>query len=515
VGLCAPSCDPGFRDCDLDPINGCERPLDTVSDCGGCGILCGDANAVTACVGAACSPTCNSGFGDCDGNPGNGCETDLNNDPTHCGACPNACGGGGQICVAGTCQASPCPAGLGDCDTDPALLCATNLDSSLQHCGFCTNACSAANGTPACSAGQCRVQACDTGFDDCDGVSSNGCETPLATTTDHCGACGTACLNANGNTSCSGSTCVPTCSTGFDDCDTSRQNGCETSLDSVDNCGACGNACPANGGTPVCNAGVCGIRCDLNGTFALKITMTGSWPTTANVKSGGGDFFFWLKADTTHTGNSVAATVTECGRFMPEIVNRVNESLIHGYDNHVFDGDFLPSSSAAVALTGSFPGATLTWPLTANELGIALANPKTDSWPRSASDIPAAQRVDMDRDGKPGVTGTYATGETFTRTSAAIFGFKRADIPYYAARVAFSLNGTLNSCSDSTGVANMSHVDLRIYGCNLANSSQDCSSTEGRFVDDNTPTVVTGAASYVLQRVATGSACPAIRAALP
>lgn len=517
--LCVPACDSGHADCDGDPVNGCEQPLDTVAACGGCGVVCSETNATTACVGGECSPTCANGFGDCDGNPGNGCEADLDNDPARCGSCTIACGASGQICAAGACQASPCGPGVGECDGDLGVTCETSTDTSLQHCGFCGNACSVDNGTPTCAGGQCGVQGCDGGFGDCDALASNGCEVPLATTAAHCGACGAACVNPNGNTSCSGSSCVPTCSTGFGDCDGSRQNGCETALNGVNNCGGCGNVCPANAGTPLCNAGICDTVCDLSGTFALKLTMTGSWPAVANVKSGGGTFFFWLKATTNHAGNSVAATVTECGRFMPEIIADMvvgpDESLIHGYADGPFDSGLLPSSSAAITLDRSTPGATLSWPLTANQLGIAMTNPKTDSWPSAASSIPAAQRVDMDGDGKPGVTGTYATGATFPRTSDALFGGNRADLPYYAARLRFSLNGTLTSCSASSGSATINSTDLRIYGCNRSGSTQDCTATEGAFVDANTPTVVSGPASYVLQRVASGAGCAAVRAAIP
>ncbi len=517
--LCAPTCDPGYADCDQDPLNGCEQPLDTLADCGDCAVACSETNATTACLGGACSPTCASGFGDCDGNPGNGCEADLDNDPTRCGSCSFACGTSGQICVAGTCQASPCSPGFGECDGDLGVTCETSTDTSLQNCGFCSNACSVDNGTPTCSAGDCAIGGCDSGFGDCDALASNGCEVPLATTAAHCGGCGSACVNPNGNTSCSGSSCAPTCSTGFGDCDASRQNGCETALDGVNNCGGCGNVCPANGGTPICNAGLCDTLCDLSGTFALKMTMTGSWPAVANVRSGGGTFFFWLKATTTHVGNSVAATVTECGRVMPEIVADMvvgaDEPLIHGYTNGPFDSGLLPSSAAAVTLNRSSPGATLSWPLTANQLGIAMTNPKTDAWPSATSGIPAGQRVDMDGDGKPGVTGTYATGATFPRTSAAFFGGNRADLPYYAARLRFSLNGSLSSCSASSGTATVTSTDLRIYGCNRSGSAQDCDATEGAFVDANTPTVVSGPASYVLERVANGAGCAAVRAAIP
>lgn len=78
-GACAiVTCNSRFADCDGAFSNGCERPIDTVADCGSCGNTCpARPGSMPACSGAACSFTCNSGFSDCDGNAVNGCETAL------------------------------------------------------------------------------------------------------------------------------------------------------------------------------------------------------------------------------------------------------------------------------------------------------------------------------------------------------------------------------------------------------------------------------------------------------
>jgi hypothetical protein len=511
AGICVPTCVPGFGDCDGDPSNGCEQALDVVGHCGACGAVCADTHALAACVDARCSPACSSGFRDCDGNPNNGCEADLENDPMNCGGCAGVCGSD-EICSSGRCVPSPCAAGLGDCDGDPSA-CEASVESSTAHCGFCNNACAAASGTPACVAGECRVQACDGGFGDCDGVQANGCEVPLATTAQHCGSCATACTNAHGTTSCNGSSCAPTCSSGFGDCDGSRQNGCETALDSVSHCGACGNACPANGGTPVCNSGVCGTTCDLDGTFALALSAPCSWPASQYRRAGNGTLVYWFKADLDQTGTSVAATVLECGRIKPPLVNTVDETVQQGFPNTLYDNDFLPSSSAVLTLGASSPGSSFSWPLTAHLMGISMDDPKADGWPTSASQVPAARRIDMDRDGKVGMTGTYDGGD-YPRTSTS-FSFNRADQFYFAARTSYSLSGSLMSCSASSGSATLSRADIRILGCNRANSTQDCSASESDLLDTTAAPLTIGAGSYTLARIANGAGCAAVRAALP
>ncbi|MDB4931393.1 MAG: Tryptophan synthase alpha chain [Myxococcaceae bacterium] len=65
VGLCQLDgvCAPGFADCDSEPANGCEAPLNTTTDCGFCRRSCGTPlNASSACTGVACSSACNAGY---------------------------------------------------------------------------------------------------------------------------------------------------------------------------------------------------------------------------------------------------------------------------------------------------------------------------------------------------------------------------------------------------------------------------------------------------------------------
>jgi hypothetical protein len=106
VGKCGFRCLVGWGDCNLDPKDGCETSV--VADIGNCG-HCGNAcpvrpNARAAvCLKGQCGSQCQPGFGDCNGNPLDGCEADLLRDPADCGACGNACANG-QSCVGGRCQ---------------------------------------------------------------------------------------------------------------------------------------------------------------------------------------------------------------------------------------------------------------------------------------------------------------------------------------------------------------------------------------------------------------------------
>lgn len=111
----------------------------------------------------------------------------------------------------------------------------------------------------------------ETGID-CGGGSCPACCIPLCDGRE-CGnnGCGGSCgdcSNSHGSTSCSGAgLCVPVCSSGYDNCDFNKVNGCETVLGTVSNCASCGNACSGgmtctnfvctNLSGPVCGDDIC------------------------------------------------------------------------------------------------------------------------------------------------------------------------------------------------------------------------------------------------------------------
>jgi hypothetical protein len=111
MGACQLTCVSGFGNCDGDPSNGCETPLDTVDNCRSCGNACVFANATAACGAAGCEiASCDMNFENCDATLGNGCEADLLNARRTCGDCMTDCGGGNKCCN-GMCQAASavCP----------------------------------------------------------------------------------------------------------------------------------------------------------------------------------------------------------------------------------------------------------------------------------------------------------------------------------------------------------------------------------------------------------------------
>ena len=261
AGVCAiGSCGATFGNCDNDAVNGCETSLRSAANCGACGTACSRPNATSSCASGTCTTTaCDVGFGDCDGDATNGCETNTNTSQ-NCGGCNTQCSRPNAVssCASGTCSTLACNSGFGDCDGDASNGCETALNS-LTHCGGCNVACALANASESCAAGSCALVTCDSGFGNCDFMAQNGCETPLNTAA-NCNACGALCDYANSSESCATGSCVLTgCSSGYANCDNNESNGCEQSLNTTAHCGGCNVVCSRNNASATCTTGSCAL----------------------------------------------------------------------------------------------------------------------------------------------------------------------------------------------------------------------------------------------------------------
>jgi hypothetical protein len=206
-GKCNLVCGAGRADCDGMTANGCEADLANPASCGSCKNNCTMLpNVATAeCNAGVCGKImCRPGFADCNGDPADGCERSLNS-ATDCGACGRSCAlahAEGQ-CNNGTCGVMGCDTGFADCNGRPADGCEAAL-SSPQNCGACGTVCPS-NG--ACMNGRCGCTTdaeCGAGNSCCNGVcadTSTTCflwpclpGTEVSAARENCGGCGMLCL---------------------------------------------------------------------------------------------------------------------------------------------------------------------------------------------------------------------------------------------------------------------------------------------------------------------------------
>lgn len=258
--------------CDDGVANGNETALDCGGDCSPCRAdepcRTGKDCVSGECNDRVCGTECTDGFANCDEQNANGCEVGLRTDVANCGSCGNACDlpHATAECSAGECRIASdgCEPGYQDCNGDPQDGCEINLKTNKLNCGACDKVCPDLNGTPSCVAGLCQID-CNQGFEDCDKTRDNGCEINLDTNSRNCSECDEECPAEPGNSAyCKAGTCgQTTCAAGRGDCngDPGDPGGaCETSLDSdVDNCGACGNKCEAVNAEVACVKGKCVI----------------------------------------------------------------------------------------------------------------------------------------------------------------------------------------------------------------------------------------------------------------
>ncbi|MBI5535313.1 MAG: hypothetical protein HY898_21475 [Deltaproteobacteria bacterium] len=269
-GTCAlDKCAAGWADCDNDPVNGCEIEIAAdPNNCGTCGVGCAFPHATSACASGTCQlAACQADYLNCDAQAANGCEVYSKTDPDHCGSCPTSCnpdGGTQKSCKNGVCVTDTCAPGTGDCDGNTSNGCETNTNTSPTSCGSCGFACQFAHATPICTSGDCHLASCDAGYANCDGNEANGCESNTLTSTSNCGGCGALCTaKPHATAACVAGSCELNCDTGFADCDSNAANGCEAGvLGDVLHCGSCTTACSSAHGTPGCATGVCTITCD-------------------------------------------------------------------------------------------------------------------------------------------------------------------------------------------------------------------------------------------------------------
>lgn len=209
--------------------------------------------------------SCLPGTANCDGNQSNSCETDTRNEVMNCGSCGNVCparANGAAVCLGGRCDLV-CTTGFQNCNGTASDGCETDTRTNLTSCGTCGTVCPARNNaTATCTAGACGFT-CLPGYADCDNNPVNGCEVDTRVTEGACGRCGNVC---GAGQVCSNGSCQFTCSQADGGVSLVSCPGgatCISLANNLANCGRCGNVCGANiHAHATCVSGVCGNACN-------------------------------------------------------------------------------------------------------------------------------------------------------------------------------------------------------------------------------------------------------------
>ncbi len=236
----------------------------------GCGLTdctpCAFANGTARCSNGQCRLAgCNSGFSDCNLNEADGCEQPTGTDANNCGACGNVCviNHGTPKCENSACVVDTCDTGWSDCDGLGSNGCEAFTERDPSNCGMCGNECQPAGSM--CENNTCRPVVCLPGLADCD--QDGACETNVgAFDANNCGHCGKVCSLPNAVTKCNIGKCeIESCVAPFLDCDGDPGNGCEVDpgKDNALHCGGCGRTCStSNAISATCIGGACGALCE-------------------------------------------------------------------------------------------------------------------------------------------------------------------------------------------------------------------------------------------------------------
>ena len=245
--------------------------------------------------------------------------------------------------------------------------------------------------------------------------------------------------------------------------------------------------------------------------------MPATWAGSVGIAAGSGTAAVWLKYQTTSDGSLVPGSMTHCGVLIPDFsLTPLLGGERYGVNFGIPLFDAQPprafASDPIMQVDGAgFPGDAFTMSQMAQVLGTTLSNPLTDPWPSSPSSL---VNNDMDGDGKAGITVPNLNDAThiYMRVDAA--ASRRAHSGYYASRVVMSWSGSVVSCTEVAGGADVPRWDTHFVGCGLVGGG-DCNTTQRDQLDSFRPIHVANGATFRALKAADGVTCTAVRSTLP
>jgi hypothetical protein len=274
-----------------------------------------------------------------------------------------------------------------------------------------------------------------------------------------------------------------------------------------------------------------GVTCDFGGTWGSRIHIDVSWTpqgiTGILLASGSGTISQWILSTRTLNGANSTDSAVLCGIDLPDFDGTaIAGGEVYGirFPNSLFDNSYIPAFVIQGTFSGASPSATYNTSPAAVLLGLTLTNPTTDPWPTTIT-----TEVDMDHDGKPGVTANALQGNGYTYPPVDLFKANRAQQLYVAIRQITQISALASDCdhvsgtvaipsiSDPSSGTSKPAIDSHVIGCKLAGpgAATDCNSTQASFVDNTQPVFTpNGGSSFTSVRMAAGSTCAQVRQTL-
>ncbi|HVZ71345.1 MAG TPA: hypothetical protein VHJ20_03135 [Polyangia bacterium] len=262
--------------------------------------------------------------------------------------------------------ANACQPSTGGCDA-PALPDGTS--------------CTLPNASASCASGSCALEACQTGFANCDAAASNGCESNLGSDVANCGACGRACFV--------GATCVSgLCRSPAPSGVVAQAGGWEITL----------TWNPSAGATSYTVMGATSPT----GAFVPLGTVTGTSFVADAVQTG--MTYFYVVASNSEGGASAPSTTVSAVPLVKQLCNLTSSSTVDVYDV-TQTGSAPPARSLGGSLTSLTNAAGMGSDLVSKELFVSLASGAIQVFPLAATGNVAPSRTLMAPAGGTGYTG--------------------------------------------------------------------------------------------------------------
>jgi hypothetical protein len=285
--------------------------------------------------------------------------------------------------------------------------------------------------------------------------------------------------------------------------------------------------------------------CDFDGTWGSRITIDVSWTpqglTGIILAPGTGQIRQWIRGRRIQGGagrTALSDTSVVCSIELPDFKETTiagGETYGVSFPDTLFDNGYLPTFIVNGALNGASPlspGGTYSTTTTAALLGLTMANPTTDPWPATI-----VTAIDMDQDGKPGVTVGASQGPGYSEIPTEIPGAfqqpARATAVYLAIRQVTVVTATVTDCDHMVGTVEIPQIqtspgnskyaiDSHVLGCALADGGDCTTSTpsqpgsQAAFVDNSQPVFTpSGMTEFRSVRLAANATCADVRSALP